>query len=194
MSTSPITDWPCNIINLQNSLKSKQDNITILGGTNVTVSESATDVWAINSVGSGAGGAKYRNTDNNLVIDNSADTLNLSNHIYVADISCGNVSAKNLSIVDGITSANISCDVITAGVARIKRGNVSDALFIKSVLSDNTNRAAIRQLSNGKTFINSYGVALTLIKTEINTVNGKSTRTIGDITFFLMEQLSWATN
>ena len=95
-------------------------------------------------------------------INNVSDTLNLSTTI-------------NLS--------NISCDEITSGVTRIKSGNASDALFGNSVLTDNINFYAIRQLSTGKTFINSYGENLIFRRTDITTTNGKSTRTIADLTF-----------
>ena len=79
----------------------------------------------------------------------------------MSDISCANKSAKKLSLVDGLTTFSISADVITSGVTRSRSGNVSDALFINSCLDyNNTNYAARRQLSNGKTFINSYGVYL----------------------------------
>ena len=87
-------------------MNSKQDNITILGGTYVTVAVSPIDTWTINSVG-GSGGANYTNTDKYLVIDNNADTIILLNHINEANISRGNLSAKNLSLVDDISSYRV---------------------------------------------------------------------------------------
>ena len=101
----------------------------------------------------------------------------------MTDISCGNLSAKNLSIVDGIPSANIRCDVITASAGRITSGNVSDAFFGDSLLESSYNHYAMRQLSNGRTFINSYGQNLTFRKTDLVTTDGKTTRTIGEMTF-----------
>ena len=47
--------------------------MTILGGTNATVTQSPTDVWTTNSVGPGV--ANYKNTGNYLVIDNNAGTI-----------------------------------------------------------------------------------------------------------------------
>ena len=75
-------------VKLQNALNTQQDNITLLDGTHVTITESPIDTWAINSVDSG--GTNYTNTHKYLVIDNNADTINLSNHISVTDISSGN--------------------------------------------------------------------------------------------------------
>ena len=144
-----------NVSNLSNN---KQDNITLIAGANISISKQNSS-WTIESLASG--GSQYSNIDNNLVIDNVSDTINLSTTINVS---------------------NISADIITAGVTRIRSGNISDALFINSCVdNNNTNYAAIRQLSSGKTIINSYGSDLTLRKTEFVTTNGKSTRTIGDL-------------
>ena len=144
-----------NVSNLSNN---KQDNITLIAGANISISKQNSS-WTIESL---ASGSQYSNIDNNLVIDNVSDTINLSTTINVS---------------------NISAEIITAGITKIKTGNVSDALFGNSVLTDNTNFYAIRQLSNGKTYINSYDKALTFRKTNITTTNGKSVRTIGDMTW-----------
>ena len=101
----------------------------------------------------------------------------------MTDISCGHLSAKNLSLVDGLTSANISADIIAASTGRITSGNVSDAFFGSSLLESNYNHCAIWQLSNGRAFTNSYGQNLTCRKTDLITSNGKTTRTIGEMTF-----------
>ena len=172
-----------NINNLQNVLNSKQDNITLKAGTNVTISQSA-NTWTINSHHGGGGGGNYSNTDNYLVINNSDYTINLSNHIFVTDISCGNLSAKNLSLVDNLSAFHISCDEITAKRARITSiNNNTGALFGTNQLPIDYNHFAVRQVSNGQTFINSYGSNLILRKTEFITSNGKSVRTNGDVTW-----------
>ena len=145
-----------NVSNLSNN---KQDNITLIAGANISISKQNSS-WTIESLASG--GSQYSNIDNNLVIDNVSDTINLSTTINVS---------------------NISAEIITAGVTRIKTGNISDALFGNSELVDNTNFYAIRQLSNGKTYINSYDKSLTFRKTVVTTTNGKSVRTLGDMTW-----------
>ena len=94
-----------NTVNLLNALNTQQDNITLLGGTNVTITGSPIDTWAINSVG--LGGANYTNTDKYLLIDNNSGTINLSNHISVTNISCGNLSSKYLSLVGDISSYRV---------------------------------------------------------------------------------------
>ena len=161
-----VIDNVSNIINLSTNIiasitdlsNNKQDNINLIAGNNISISN-LNSSWTIEAI---ATGGQYSNPDNNLVIDNVSDTINLSTDINVS---------------------NISADIITAGITRIKTGNVSDALFGNSVLTDNTNFYAIRQLSNGKTYINSYDKALTFRKTNITTTNGKSVRTLGDMTW-----------
>ena len=161
-----VIDNVSNIINLSTNIiasitdlsNNKQDNINLIAGNNISISN-LNSSWTIEAI---ATGGQYSNPDNNLVIDNVSDTINLSTDINVS---------------------NISADIITAGITRIKTGNVSDALFGNSVLTDNTNFYAIRQLSNGKTYINSYDKSLTFRKTNITTTNGKSVRTLGDMTW-----------
>ena len=155
--SSDIATLNTSVSNLSNN---KQDNIALIPGANISISK-LNSSWTIESLASGSGDSQYSIIDNNLVIDNVSDTINLSTTINVS---------------------NISADIITAGVTRIRSGNISDALFINSCVdNNNTNYAAIRQLSSGKTIINSYGSDLTLRKTEFVTTNGKSTRTIGDL-------------
>ena len=79
--------------------------------------------------------------------------------------------------------SNISADEIVAGAVRITSGNSSDAFSGNSNLVSNYNHYAIRQLANGRTFINSYGQNLTFRKTDLVKSNGKTTRTIGEMTF-----------
>ena len=83
-----------NINNLQTALNSKQNNIKILGGTNVYVTESPIDTWTINSAGAGGGGGQYTNTDTNLGINNVSNILNLSTTINASNISCDVITSK----------------------------------------------------------------------------------------------------
>jgi len=158
-NVSNIINLSTNIINSLTDLSNnKQDNITLVAGNNISISN-LNSSWTIEAL---ATGGQYSNPDNNLVINNVNGTINLSTDINVS---------------------NISADIITAGITRIKTGNTSDALFGNSELTDNTNYYAIRQLSSGKTFINSYGETLTFRKTDITAIDGKSTRTVGDMTW-----------
>ena len=100
----------------------------------------------------------------------------------MTDISCGNLSAKNLSLVDDLTANNISCDEITSKRARITSiNNNTDAVFGTNQLPIDYNHFAVRKVSNGQTFINSYDTNLILRKTEFITSNGKTVKTVGDV-------------
>ena len=177
-----------NISNLQNSLNSKQDNITLIGGTNVTVAKSA-NTWTINSQGSGGGGGNiYTNTDNYLVINNNDYTINLSSLIYATDISCGNLSAKNFSLVDDITSyrmfathvsvSSISIPNDTIEKSKIINLNTSLDSLSKYIGSLNT---SVSSLSNNKqdkiTLKSGSGISISQLPTNTWTITNTNTNT-----------------
>ena len=68
-----------------------------------------------------------------------------------------------MSLVDDLTANNISCDEITSKRARVTSiNNKTDAVFRTNQLLIDCNHFAVRQVSNGQAYIDSYGSKLNL--------------------------------
>ena len=149
-----------NLNSCLNSLSTnKQDDRPLTARTYISITESPSNNWTITAI---APGAEYSNKDNNIVINNADGTINLSTTI---------------------PTNNISFDIITASTGYITSGNVSGIILGYSLLESSYNHYAIGHVTNGRTFIISYGQILTFRKTDLTTNNGKTTRTIGEMTF-----------
>ena len=161
-----------NISNLQNSLNSKQDNITLIGGTNVTVAKSA-NTWTINSQGSGGGGGNiYTNTDNYLVINNNDYTINLSSLIYATDISCGNLSAKNFSLVDDITSYRMFATHVSVSSISIP----NDTIEKSKIINLNTSLDSLsKYIGSLNTSVSGLSGNITTLNTSVSDLSGAIT-------------------
>ena len=126
--------------NVSNFNSNKQNNITLLGGTNVTVTESPTDTWTINS----SAGSNLLGTN---IISVFNGSINLTS----------NIPTDNCSLI------NFSADEIISGLARINGtylacfGNIN-----------RPNEPAITQSSGGVVTINSYANYIYLKKTATN--------------------------
>ena len=114
--------------NVSNLNSNKQNNITLLGGTNVTVTESPTDTWTINS----SAGSNLLGTN---VISVFNGSINLSSNI----------------LTDNCSLINSSADEITSGLARI---NGTDLACFGNI--NRPNEPPITQSSGGVVTINSY--------------------------------------
>ena len=77
----------------------KQDNITFIAGTNISITNTNAS-WTIEAI---AQRAEYSNTDNNIVINNVSDTINLSTKINVPNISADEftVGVTKIGLLDG---------------------------------------------------------------------------------------------
>ena len=113
------------IVNLDG--KSDSNNITLVGGSNISVIDYPTDTYTINAV---ATGCQYLNPDKNFVIDNLSGTINLSTTIYVSNISANEITS-GLAIMHGTEFARF--------------GNIN-----------RLNEPAICQTNGGVVTINSY--------------------------------------
>ena len=135
-----------NLNSCLNSLSTnKQDDRPLTARTYISITESPSNNWTITAI---APGAEYSNKDNNIVINNADGTINLSTTI---------------------PTNNISFDIITASTGYKTSGNVSGIVLGYSLLESSYNHYAIGHVTNGRTFIISYGQILTFRKTDLTT-------------------------
>ena len=79
---------------LNTCLDSKQNNITLTAGGGISIAQSPTSNWTITNLSQGL---LHDNTDNSIIMDNLAETINLSMRLNVS----------NLSVVDELTTSTL---------------------------------------------------------------------------------------
>ena len=84
------------ITSLTNLSNNKQDNITLIGGNNISISN-LNSSWTIEAL---ATGGQYSNIDSNLVINNVSDTINLSTTINISTLNTTSLIIPNDSITE----------------------------------------------------------------------------------------------
>ena len=119
-----VIDNVSNIINLSTNIitsltdlsNNKQDNITLVAGNNISISN-LNSSWTIEAI---ATGGQYSNTDNNLVINNVNDTINLSTSIIVSNLNTSTITIPNNTITKNkITNLNTSLDSLSNSIGSL---------------------------------------------------------------------------
>ena len=119
-----VIDNVSNIINLSTNIitsltdlsNNKQDNIILIGGNNISISN-LNSSWTIEAL---ASGSQVSNTDTNLVINIVSDTINLSQNINLSNINLSTLIIPNNTISeDKITNLNTSLDSLSNNIGSL---------------------------------------------------------------------------
>jgi len=182
-----ITTLNTSVSNLSNN---KQDNITLVAGNNISISN-LNSSWTIEAI---ATGGQYSNTDNNLVINNVNDTINLSTSIIVTNLNTSTITIPDNTITKNkITHLNTSLDSLSnkigslntsvsnlssnkqdnitlVGGTGISISNLNSSWTISSTLTGTNNISVLNNSINLSTSINVSNVNTSTLTIPNNTL------------------------